>query len=134
MGKIRALSIHQPYGSWIVDGSKTLEVRTRNTNIRGDVLICSTKSPEVDGLPTGKALCIVNITGSRRMRPEDEEAARVDYCSNPRGPQTIKWVWILEDLRPIKEPFDVTGAQGWYYVDLPEEYAHLVKTGQGELI
>lgn len=36
---IRVLAVRQPWASLIVEGLKTIEVRTRNTNIRGPVAI-----------------------------------------------------------------------------------------------
>jgi activating signal cointegrator 1 len=42
-GKLKGLSVRQPYAALIAQGSKTIEVRSWNTSYRGDVLICSGK-------------------------------------------------------------------------------------------
>ncbi len=41
--QFKALSIQQPYAGYIADGTKTIEVRSRRINYRGDLIICSSK-------------------------------------------------------------------------------------------
>ena len=108
---MKAISLYQPYASWIAQGKKTIETRFWSTKYRGDLLIVSTKKPVYKNLPLGKALCIVNVVNCRQMRLEDENKALCKFAHN-------LWAWELEDLRPI-EPFNVKGSQGFYEVDYP---------------
>lgn len=108
---MKAISLHQPWASWIAQGKKTIETRFWYTKYRGELLIVSTKKPAYQNLPLGKALCIVNVVNCRRMRLEDENRALCKFAHN-------LWAWELEDIRPI-EPFPVKGSQGFYEVDYP---------------
>ena len=116
---MKAISLHQPWASWIAEGveihgtfrQKTIETRFWATKYRGDLLIVSTKLPEYFAYPVGKALCIVRVVDCREMKVSDEEAA---MCLWEYG----KYAWILKDIRRI-EPFPVKGSQGFYEVDYP---------------
>ena len=110
---MKAISLHQPWASWIAQGKKTIETRFWSTNYRGDLIIASTKKPVYRNLPLGKALCIVNVVNCRQMRLEDETKALCKFAHN-------LWAWELKDIRPI-EPFPVKGSQGFYEVDYPNE-------------
>ncbi|MBE7435438.1 MAG: ASCH domain-containing protein [Anaerolineales bacterium] len=44
----RALSVRQPLAEQIMRGTKKIEYRSRNTNIRGRVYIYASKKPRVD--------------------------------------------------------------------------------------
>lgn len=60
--KMKAISIQQPYAHWILLGEKEYEYRTWSTDHRGDLLICSSANPKIEGTISGHALCIVNVT------------------------------------------------------------------------
>lgn len=106
---MKAISLWQPWASLIREGKKTIETRRWYTHFRGDLVICSTKNPPVAGRLCGYALCIVQVTGCRLMRKEDEPLA---LCSWEPG----RWAWLLRDIRPI-EPFPVHGRQGFFDLD-----------------
>ena len=109
---MKAISLHQPWASWIALGKKTIETRYWYTKYRGDLLIASTKKrSEFYDLPLGKGLCIVQVIDCRRMKNSDEKAA---MCLCEDG----LYAWILKDIRRI-EPFPVKGSQGFYEVDYP---------------
>ncbi len=110
--KIKAISLHQPWASMIAQGSKTIETRNWPTSHRGDLLIVSTKKPEIPGLLSGYALCIVNVVDCRPMNVQDESAARCKWRSGA-------WAWVLDDIRRI-EPFRMRGYQGIYVVEIEE--------------
>ena len=107
---MKAISLHQPWATWIAEGKKTIEIRFWPTKYRGDLLIVSTKKPKFHGFPLGQALCIVRVIGCRKMTVLDETKA---MCRWECG----KYAWELEDIRPI-EPFEVKGQQGFYEVDM----------------
>ncbi len=114
---MRALSVHQPWATWIANGEKTIETRKWRTHYRGDLLICSTK--KIYGIQThtllyGMALAIVNLWDCQLMVADDSGPARVSFNKHPG-----LWSWFLKDIRPIK-PFPVTGKQRFYNVDIPK--------------
>jgi hypothetical protein len=107
---MKAISLHQPWASWIAERRKTIETRFWYTHYRGDLLIVSTKKPKYENLPLGKALAIVELYRCRPMKKEDEVCAMCKFEG--------QWAWLLRNIRPI-EPFEVKGSQGFYEVEYP---------------
>lgn len=110
--KIKAISLHQPWASMIAQGVKTIETRLWYTPYRGELLIVSTKKPEIEGLLCGFALCVVKIIDCRPMLVSDECNARCVW-------ERRLYSWVLDDIRKIK-PFRVRGYQGIYEVEIEE--------------
>jgi len=111
--KMKAISLHQPWASMIVQGSKTIETRTWYTEHVGDLLIVSTQKPELPGFLCGYALCVVNLIDCRKMTIEDQSGARVKWRDD-------LWAWVLNDIRPVIEPFRVRGYQGIYELEVED--------------
>jgi len=111
--KIKAISLHQPLASMIAMGSKTIETRTWPTDYRGDMLIVSTLRPEMPGFLCGYALCIVNLVNCRKMILTDEAGARCKW-------RPELWAWVLNNVRPVFDPFRVRGQQGIYEVEVED--------------
>jgi len=109
---MKAISLHQPQAAMIAMGSKTVETRNWPTNHRGDLLIVSTRKPELPGFLCGFALCVVDVIECRRMTVKDESEARCKWYEGA-------WAWILSDIRKI-EPFRVRGKQGIYEVEIED--------------
>lgn len=106
--RMKALSVKQPWANMIARGEKTIELRSWGTKHRGDLLICSSKQPNI--APAGRALAIANMVDCRPATQKDEAAA----CS-------VIWVgtdvsWVFENVRRIT-PFPVTGAQGLFDIE-----------------
>jgi len=138
---MKALSIKQPFAHLVATGQKTLEIRSRKTNFRGDILICSSKkvydgfvmskttygsnltnakfetsrlnSNDVTTAITGHALAILRLVDCREMRDnyEDERDSRHEFIKE-------SFVWVLEKPRLIK-PFPVSGKLGLFNVEFP---------------
>lgn len=119
MGRIRAISLHQPWASYIANGFKTIEIRTWETGFKGNIVICSTKKPKIEGLPCGMALAVVEIYGCRRMLNRDEEAAMCKYKPG-------LWSWLLRNIRKLEPPFAVSGGQGIFEIDISCENDRLI--------
>ena len=125
---MKAISIKSPYAQLIQLGYKKLEVRTKPTKHRGDVLICVSKSsvylwqvynsqlinkivPVIDLYNNpGMSICIATITDCRLMRKQDEAEAFVEF-------DKTKYVYVLENIRMIS-PFKVKGQLGLFNVDI----------------
>jgi len=43
----KALSLKQPMANWVMSGKKTIETRKWVTAYRGDIVICSSKNPNI---------------------------------------------------------------------------------------
>ena len=106
---MKAISIRQPWATWIAEGKKTIETRPWKTEYRGDLLIVSSKTPSTGGLPLGQALCVVRLADCRPLTKDDENATRSKFL-------TGLYAWVLKDVRKLK-PFPVRGHQGLYEVD-----------------
>jgi len=113
--KIKAISLHQPWASMVAQGFKTIETRNWYTPYRGDLLICSTLSPEIIGHKCGYALCIVNLHNCRPMIPSDAAAARCEYQKDLK-----QFSWVLTDIRKIEPPFPVRGRQSLFDVEIED--------------
>lgn len=106
---MRAISLHQPWASFIAEGHKTIETRGWSTSYRGDLLIVSTKKPKHLDYPLGQALCVVNVFDCVPMTVDHTEAACCDVYEGA-------WSWFLNDIRKIQS-FPVRGSQGFYNVE-----------------
>ena len=139
---MKAISIKQPFVFMINDGLKTLEIRSRKTNYRGKLLICSSKSIH-DGecLPDGEvefrnaeryykqltksymipsfrlgyAICVVDLVDCRKMENtlEDKLAARHEYIEDA-------YVYVFDNVRSL-DPFPVRGQLGIFNIDAPSD-------------
>jgi hypothetical protein len=127
---MKALSLWQPWATWIAEGYKTIETRDWPARYRGPLLICAAKRldrvyheeyPD-DRFPLGKALAVCALVDCRPMRKGDEAAA---MCECEPG----RWAWVLADVRRIL-PFPVRGSQGLF--DVPFELEDLVMAKKAE--
>lgn len=135
---VRALTVHQPFAGLIAYGNKTLEIRSRRTNYRGQLLICAGAKeydgqmidpdvpgrvvsgdrylrdvrayfPAVDMFPVGVAVALVELVNCRPMTPDDAVAACVEFRPG-------FFAWELQNPLLI-EPFPVTGKVGLFRVE-----------------
>jgi hypothetical protein len=111
---VKALSVRPPFAQLIAAGVKTLELRSRPTSHRGELLICATK-------PEGRALAVATVTGCRPFTPADERAAQSDF-------EPGLWAWELADARRI-QPFAVKGKLGLFNV--PDHLIHIAARARG---
>lgn len=100
---MKALSVKQPYACLIAKGINTLEVRSWQTNYRGQLVIVSSKRPDreasakygMGNSPTGVTIALVDLIKIRKGRKGDQKAALVD----PQG----KFVWELHLLKNLPQ-------------------------------
>lgn len=112
-----ALTIKQPFAAWIADGHKKIEIRSWKTDYRGELLITAASSPkiitrldsgETIALPTGCAVCVVNLLDCRPALPSDSEMAMCDICN-------ASYAWIFGNIKPVY-PLKTSGQQRlWQY-------------------
>ncbi len=110
---MKAISIRQPWAQDILRGKKKYEYRSWSTDYRGELLICSSANPKIEGTIPGYALCIVEITDVIEVTRFNHRS--LGLCAPPRYGER-EYAWKLENLKMIK-PFPVKGKLNFYYVD-----------------
>jgi len=107
---MKALSVKQPWANMIAAREKTIETRTWATAHRGDLLIVSSKTPDIP--PAGYAVAIVTLVDCRPMTVLDELAACCDIYAGAIA-------WVFRNIRPIS-PFPVRGQTMLFEVDVAD--------------
>ena len=142
---MKALTIWQPYASLIGKGLKGYETRGFKTNYRGPLLIHSGQRPlrwilkhsdedsldvaieffgmeELMELPTGCAICVVDLVDCIEMTPDfiakqsQTELAVGDW-------QPGRYAWKLENPREL-DPVEIIGQQGLWNASLCKACRH----------
>lgn len=121
----KALTIKQPYADAVVtpaykdeDGQvyaeKRIEVRSRATKFRGELLICSSAKPSFPGLESGCTLGFVELYDIKPVADftkDDWEATRIPV--EKRGKFNKGYGWLLRNPRRCVE-VPVKGQLGIY--------------------
>lgn len=132
--KFKALTVRQPYANRISIGAKLIELRTRNTSYRGDIVICASSLPEIDGLESGCTICIVELYDTKEVSEMTDDEKR-STCLSLQDPYwgKAKYGWMLRNPRPLIE-YPVSGQLGlWNLIYSKDvliqypEYAELKK-------
>lgn len=142
-----ALTVKQPYANDLVDASykdengivyglKSIEVRSKNTSYRGEVLICSSASPVYPGLESGVTLGLVELYDVKpisNFTAEDWDNTRIP--KEKRDKITKGYGWLMRNPRRVVE-MPVKGQLGIYYLvcdkdEIVEYPTHLVMDKKG---
>lgn len=107
---MKALSLKQPWASMIASGEKTIETRRWYTSFRGDLLICSSKSPADQG-PAGVMLCVVDLYSCLPLAIDDLGMWAEACCEPYEG----AFGWCVRNVRPV-EHLPVRGQLGLFEV------------------
>jgi hypothetical protein len=121
----RALTVKQPYATDLVTvaykesetveiGVKSIEVRTKYTHYRGDVMICSSKTPVLHGLESGVCVGLVDLYDVKPcidFTPEDWENTRIPEDEQHKHRKSFGW--LMRNPRRVIE-FPVTGQLGLF--------------------
>jgi len=102
---MKALSVKQPWANLIANGEKTLEIRDWTTPYRGEIIICSSKSPNI--YPTGVQLCSVELYDIQPMKPEDTQKAQFPYKKN-------LYSWYIRNVKQFKNLKPIKGTLGLF--------------------
>lgn len=125
----KALSVKQPYADLLTrvvfrddngeyHADKTIEVRTRNTNYRGDLLICSSSKPEIPGRLSGVTCGFVELYDVKPIEdftPEDWAATCIREQERPRK----GYGWMMRNPRRVVE-MPIKGQLGVYNLIVPK--------------
>ena len=124
---MKALSVRQPWALAIVDGVKTIEIRSWATDYRGELLICASAAPKnefwsdenfdppiIRLLHSGCVLGSVNLVDVRPMVKADEYDGGA-FCEYMK----VAFSWVLEPTNKKFRPDKVVGKLKLF--DVPEE-------------
>lgn len=137
--EVKALTLHQPWATFVARGFKTLETRSWRTRHRGLLAIHSSRSvgyigPEVLGrilqdadlyddppfdFPCGSIIGVVTILNCNRVEDvrdliSPRERALGDYSDG-------RFAWELSNPRLLEKPIPINGQMGVWHV--PDVYA-----------
>lgn len=121
----RALTVKQPYANdlvtaaykdenGVVYGRKSIEVRSKKTSYRGDVLICSSAKPVYPGMESSVTLGLVELYDVKPIKdftPEDWENTRIP--KEKREKITKGFGWLMRNPRRVVE-MPIKGQLGIY--------------------
>jgi hypothetical protein len=102
---MRALSVRAPWAEMIATGRKTLEIRSRRTHYRGELLICESRG--------GGAVAIVELIGCRSFTEADDAASGGVWTKHPETRCHFAWELLLV-RRVTSAP--IKGKLGFYDV------------------
>lgn len=113
--RFKALTVKQPYATRLVTpaykddkgtifAEKAIEVRSKTTNYRGDLLICSAKTPEIPGMESGVTMGIVELYDVKPVA-EFTEQDWADTCipEKDRGPFMKGYGYMMRNPRRVVE-------------------------------
>lgn len=100
----KALTVKQPYANYLINNEKTIEVRSRNTSYRGDLMICSASIPIFSGKwdESGVTLGLIELYDVKPIEeftPEDWEKTKIP--KEKRGKITKGYGWLMRNARPV---------------------------------
>lgn len=110
----KALTVKNPYAEWIAQGKKKIEVRSRNTSHRGELVICSSKSPEIQEMMSGCMLAIVDLYKTVPLENLTDEEWKLTCIPDEQKEELIgqkHYGWFLKDVVRIVE-YPVSGNLG----------------------
>jgi predicted transcriptional regulator len=121
---MKALSLKQPFAELILQGRKIIELRKWNTKFRGEFLIHSSKSPDLNAmkrfgfkeLPCGFILGKAELVNVKHYNSDKEHVA-------DRNKHLANSVWgeygfILKNVERFKKPIPALGKLGFWEFNL----------------
>jgi hypothetical protein len=125
--KLKALSFRQPWAALILEGRKTLDLRTWATHYRGRLAIyaslevekeaCQAHRVDIAQLTTGALIGIVDLVD---VIPLDEAAYNARQAEHLGGRRFRPGLygWVLKNPRPLDPPQVVKGRLNLFDVDV----------------
>ena len=105
-----ALSVRAPWAGLIASGVKTLEIRKRRINYRGELLICQSRG--------GGAVAVVEVVGCHPWTTDDARASATETTGPDGGIEDClgQFCWELRLLRRVTSE-RIKGSLGFFNVD-----------------
>lgn len=120
----RALTVKNPFATQLVTaayedngiiyGEKSIEVRSKNTSYRGDLMVCSSANPVIAGYESGVTLGLVELYDVKPV----SEFTPIDWEQTKIPPEKRKAIikgygWFMRNPRRVIE-FPIKGQLGIY--------------------
>lgn len=99
----KALTVKNPYAEYIVSGKKTIELRKRNTNYRGELIICSSQNPVLDGMQSGCIMGSVIVVSTKPTSQMTQEEWDLTMVPEDQRKDYDGYGWFLESPRRMVE-------------------------------
>ncbi len=126
--KVKALSFRQPWAELVLQGKKTLDLRTWSTPYRGPLAIYASQTVEKDRcqehgidparLTTGAVIGLVDLVGVVELDAA-AYAARAGEHLGGRSYHPPMFGWELSNPRPLAEPVPAKGRLLLFEVEIP---------------
>lgn len=125
----KALCVKQPYADYLTNptwqdengnfhADKEIEVRSRNTNYRGDLLICSSKKPEIPLRLSGVTCGLVELYDVKSISEFTAEDWKLT-CIPEKDRPSKGFGWLMRNPRRVVE-LPVKGQLGIYNIIMPK--------------
>lgn len=97
--------------------AQEIDIRTRKTNYRGDVLICSSARPQIAGRMSGVTCGLVELYDCKPIEELTEQEWENAFVEKKPAKG---YAWFFRDPRRVVE-FDIKGRLGIYTICLPKD-------------
>jgi hypothetical protein len=124
---MKALSFRQPWAELILQGRKTLDLRTYPTHYRGPLAIHASQTVEREAcaqhgldpgqLPTGGVVGMVALVDVIPLTKADYEERRAEHLTG-RSFREGMYGWVMSDPQRLPEPVPAQGRMSLFNVDL----------------
>lgn len=122
---MKTISFQQPYAELILQGRKTLDLRTYTASFRGRFALHASQTVKEDvcalyglnpaDLPRGAIVGTVELTDTEPLTPESYEAHRDEHL-RPGAWKPGLVGWALTNPQRLTSPVPYKGKQGWFNV------------------
>ena len=125
---MKCLSVSQPYADLIIQGKKTIELRTWNTRFRGEFLVhaplkvnteaCKKMRIDTRGIRRGVIIGRVEIFGVKVYKSQSE--IKSDYNKHFAVKEYLdhKYGFLLRNPKELRVPIPYKGSLGFFEVRL----------------
>ena len=126
---MKCLSVSQPFADLIILGKKTIELRNRNTNFRGEFLIHSPlkiRTDDVKRLKINKKLVTGAIIGKAQLydvkKYDSIKEIKLDqkFHFASKKFQNKTFGFMLKNAKSFRIPIPLKGQLGFFEVDIPK--------------
>jgi len=129
---MKTLSIRQPWADLIIQGRKTLELRTWTVKHRGPLAIhasqtvereaCLAHGLDPDQMTAGAAIGVVDLVEIIELDAASYEAQRGEHLADEPWSGGPLYGWRLANPQPLPEPLPLRGRMGLFEVTLPGDW------------
>ncbi len=126
---MKTLSIRQPWADLIIQGRKTLELRTWTVKYRGPLAIhasqtvereaCLAHGLDPDQVTAGALIGMVDLVEIVELDASSYEASRAEHLADEPWSGGPLYGWRLANPRPLPEPLPMRGRMGLFEWGVP---------------